>query len=87
MGLYDQTNGDSWRTNDGWGDSDSMGDWYGVETSEDGFVVVDENEPRRDDVWAVGQGGLILHFGGDSWEELESNTTEYLRAIWGSQPG
>ena len=38
------------------------------------------------DVWAVGQGGTILHWDGARWSTIPSGTTETLRSIWGSSP-
>lgn len=40
MDIYSATQGDSWFYNDGWGGPpESMGDWWGVVTDEDGRVV------------------------------------------------
>ncbi len=36
-----------------------------------------------DDVWAVGSDGQIAHFDGNVWTEVESGTTEHLKAVWG----
>ena len=38
----------------------------------------------RSNVWAVGEGGTILHYDGMQWEQVASPTTQSLRAIWGS---
>jgi hypothetical protein len=39
---------------------------------------------RADDVWAVGNGGTILHWGGSAWTAVPSGSTAHLRAAWGS---
>jgi hypothetical protein len=39
---------------------------------------------RADDVWAVGNGGTILHWDGKSWTGVASGSTAHLRAVWGS---
>jgi hypothetical protein len=36
------------------------------------------------DVWAVGDGGFILHYDGSAWSMERSNTMSDLRAVWGS---
>lgn len=36
------------------------------------------------DVYAVGEGGIILHYDGSNWTEMTSNTTATLQAIWGT---
>lgn len=36
------------------------------------------------DVFAVGEGGTILHFDGSSWAEMESGTDVDLSAVWGT---
>jgi hypothetical protein len=36
------------------------------------------------DVWAVGSGGVVLHFDGDRWSGFGSITTADLNAVWGS---
>jgi hypothetical protein len=36
------------------------------------------------DVFAVGNGGVILHFDGSSLNAMTSGTTTYLRGVWGS---
>ena len=35
-----------------------------------------------DDVWAVGNSGVILHFDGQSWKRSESGTTSDLLSVW-----
>lgn len=42
---------------------------------------------RRNDAWAVGDGGTILHWDGTRWGLVESHTTERLRGVWGSVGG
>jgi hypothetical protein len=37
-----------------------------------------------DDVWAVGTGGVILHFDGDAWTPTTSPTDDRLIAVWGT---
>jgi hypothetical protein len=39
-----------------------------------------------DDVWAVGTGGVILHFDGQTWSAADSPTGERLIAVWGTGP-
>lgn len=39
-----------------------------------------------DDVWAVGDGGVVLHFDGAVWEAMASGVSEGLRTVWGSAP-
>ena len=36
------------------------------------------------DVFAVGQGGTILHYDGTTWSEMESVAANCLHGIWGS---
>jgi len=40
------------------------------------------------DIFAVGQNGVILHYGGTGspWEGQDSNTTAWLTDVWGSGP-
>lgn len=38
--LYQQTNGDDWINNTGWGTNYSHCDWYGVTCDEDGHVII-----------------------------------------------
>ena len=35
-------------------------------------------------LWAVGAGGVILHWDGAAWSQFASNTTADLSAVWGS---
>ena len=35
-------------------------------------------------IFAVGDEGMILYLDGDQWIRIESNTEQYLTAIWGS---
>jgi len=41
------------------------------------FFVMNENE-----IMAVGQEGLIMHFQNGKWKQMESGVTEYLNAVW-----
>ena len=36
------------------------------------------------DVWAVGNGGIILHYDGSTWKQQKSPVTEVLRSIYGT---
>jgi hypothetical protein len=36
------------------------------------------------DIWAVGEGGTILHYDGSAWSRVTSPTTEQLNAVFGS---
>ena len=37
------------------------------------------------DVWAVGEGGTILHWNGSAWADASSgNSSLYFRGVWGS---
>lgn len=36
------------------------------------------------DVFAVGTNGLISHYDGSQWQEMESNSVSDLNGIWGS---
>src|SRR5437764_14092470 len=38
-----------------------------------------------DDVFAVGDGGTILHRSNDAWTVMSSGTTSRLRGVWGSR--
>jgi hypothetical protein len=38
----------------------------------------------RDNVWAVGEGGTILHWNGADWKKLDSGTPENIYAVWGT---
>jgi len=38
------------------------------------------------DVFAVGNSGTILHYGGAAWAPMASGVTGHLRAVWGSGP-
>lgn len=37
-----------------------------------------------DDIFAVGDGGTVLHYNGTDWGGMTSNTTASLTAVWGS---
>ena len=37
---------------------------------------------RNDDVWVVGDGGIIVHFDGTNWSTVPSNTTNNLNAVY-----
>lgn len=37
-----------------------------------------------DDVWAVGPQGTIIHWDGNSWTKVKSESKAFLRDIWGS---
>ena len=39
------------------------------------------------DVFAVGEGGTILHYDGESWSAMSSGTTNWLNSVWGSSGG
>ena len=39
---------------------------------------------EADDVWAVGDGGTILHWDGSAWMRVSSGTTIGLSGVWGS---
>lgn len=39
-----------------------------------------------DDVFAVGDGGTILHFDGHVWSPMRSPTDQHMLALWGSAP-
>ncbi len=36
-----------------------------------------------EDIWAVGGGGLIMHWNGVLWERLSSGITDMMTAVWG----
>ncbi|MFH2010612.1 MAG: glucosyltransferase-I, partial [bacterium] len=38
------------------------------------------------DIFAVGELGLILHYDGVAWSEMDSGTEQTLNAVWGSSP-
>jgi hypothetical protein len=38
------------------------------------------------DVFAVGDGGAILHYDGSAWSAMSSGTSIYFTGIWGSSP-
>ena len=38
------------------------------------------------DVWAVGQGGSIIHWDGGAWSAVNSPSTSELYGVWGSGP-
>lgn len=37
----------------------------------------------KDDMYAVGQRGMILHYDGSAWKTVSSGITEDVRAVWG----
>lgn len=39
-----------------------------------------------DDVYAVGERGAFIHYDGDRWTDLDSNTSKVLWGAWGSAP-
>ncbi|MBI5067337.1 MAG: hypothetical protein HZB56_03785 [Deltaproteobacteria bacterium] len=39
-----------------------------------------------DDVWAVGDGGMLLHFDGTAWTAVDSGVRSQLLSVWGSGP-
>ncbi len=38
------------------------------------------------DIWAVGDGGAIIRYDGQTWKAVESNTSATLLDVWGSAP-
>ena len=40
----------------------------------------------KNDVWAVGSSGAVVHFDGSSWKPIPSGTNQTLRGVWGSGP-
>ncbi|MEZ4256908.1 MAG: hypothetical protein R3A78_14555 [Polyangiales bacterium] len=40
----------------------------------------------KDDVWVVGQRGVVLHYDGDVWEERLAGSSEDLISVWGTGP-
>ena len=36
------------------------------------------------DIYAVGTRGVIIHYDGSSWNEMDSGTENDLLAVWGS---
>ncbi len=38
------------------------------------------------DVWAVGGGGMIVHWNGSAWATQSSPTSDPLKSVWGSGP-
>ncbi|NLI55798.1 hypothetical protein GX420_02250 [bacterium] len=38
------------------------------------------------DVFIVGDDGVILHYNGTSWSSMDSGTTNYLLSVWGNGP-
>ncbi|MBC8072098.1 MAG: hypothetical protein IAG13_27505 [Deltaproteobacteria bacterium] len=40
-----------------------------------------------DDVWAVGDGGLLLHLGASGWQAVDSGTDVDLISLWGTARG
>ena len=40
--------------------------------------------PSKNDLWAVGSQGTILHFDGAGWRAAASGTQQTLLAIWGT---
>lgn len=39
------------------------------------------------DVYAVGEGGLVLHWNGTAWKSVASGTTRTLFGVWAAAPG
>ena len=39
VALYNTTNGENWRNNDNWLSDAPLGEWYGVNTNDDGRVI------------------------------------------------
>jgi len=39
------------------------------------------------DLWAVGDGGMILHWDGSQWSDVASGTTVALRGVWAGASG
>lgn len=39
------------------------------------------------DIFAVGDGGTILHYNGTAWSVMDSGTTQCLRGVWGAATG
>ncbi|HWB80605.1 MAG TPA: hypothetical protein VG755_36835 [Nannocystaceae bacterium] len=40
----------------------------------------------KGDVWAVGDGGLLLHYDGVGWSAIDSGTVSDLISLWGTGP-
>jgi hypothetical protein len=40
----------------------------------------------KDDIWAVGSGGTIVHYDGTAWSLSKSGLTNTFNAVWGSGP-
>ena len=51
----------------------------------DGLNLNDVFGFTANDVWAVGDAGLVLHFDGNTWISLDFGTSENLRAVGGTQ--
>jgi hypothetical protein len=60
--------------------------WNGraLELSLNPAMVVDFWGPAANDLWAVGEGGLLAHWDGHAWARRDSGTTRYLHGVWGS---
>ncbi len=61
MDLYRATNGDNWANNSGWGSSDPLATWYGIDTNVHGRVT-------RIDLWHNNLTGKIENV---PWEVLD----------------
>src|SRR5262249_28258975 len=64
----------------------SAGGWETQTSPVPGPFLSDVWGTSPTDVWAVGNGGTILHYNGSSWGAVPSNSTSNLAAIWGSSP-
>jgi hypothetical protein len=60
--------------------------WYWYNPLPNGSTLNDIWFFSSDDGWAVGDGGKILHFNGQQWNPVVSNTNRGLQGLWFTDP-
>jgi len=87
-GMWMQSPSDGWVVGDR-----SIFHWDGstwslatTVTVEPATVLYAISGTRSDDVWAVGAGGVIVHWDGVAWTTTKISDVMYLNSVWGSSP-
>lgn len=69
--------------------SGSSGNWHSVELPQLDRSIAALFKvwgAAPDDVWAVGDNGVILHYDGSAWSQVPSDTVRDLISLWGTGP-
>ena len=61
-------------------------EWSVIDPPPTGENLTDIWGTASNDVFAVGSGGSVLHYDGDAWSVVHTDTNGQLRAVWGTGP-